>query len=215
MKRNERKTALTGDELSVLCWQLGQLCRAGMSWSDSAALLAEDAPTPRSRALLAGLRDALAAGVPLDRALAEAGEFPPYLLRMVSIGLAAGRAEQVLEALSGYYRRQSATGEALRRAVTYPAVMAALIALVFLVLVRRVLPVLTQVFAQVGGGASPMAASLLRFGGLGRWAAVALAVLLLAGAAVLLLFFRGEPRSLPGGPPAPPWPGGSSPPPWP
>lgn len=187
MKRNERKTALTGDELSVLCWQLGQLCRAGMSWSDSAALLAEDAPTPRSRALLAGLRDALAAGVPLDRALAEAGEFPPYLLRMVSIGLAAGRAEQVLEALSGYYRRQSATGEALRRAVTYPAVMAALIALV-----RRVLPVLTQVFAQVGGGASPMAASLLRFGGLGRWAAVALAVLLLAGAAVLLLFFRGE-----------------------
>lgn len=37
-----------------------------------------------------------------------------------------------------------------------------------------------------------MAASLLRFGGLGRWAAVALAVLLLAGAAVLLLFFRGE-----------------------
>ena len=122
MKRNETKTALTGDELSVLCWQLGQLCRAGMSWSDSAALLAEDAPTPRSRALLAGLRDALAAGVPLDRALAEAGEFPPYLLRMVSIGLAAGRAEQVLEALSGYYRRQSATGEALRRAVTYPAV---------------------------------------------------------------------------------------------
>ena len=192
MKRNETKTALTGDELSVLCWQLGQLCRAGMSWSDSAALLAEDAPTPRSRALLAGLRDALAAGVPLDRALAEAGEFPPYLLRMVSIGLAAGRAEQVLEALSGYYRRQSATGEALRRAVTYPAVMAALIALVFLVLVRRVLPVLTQVFAQVGGGASPMAAALLRFGGLGRWAAVALAVLLLAGAAVLLLFFRGE-----------------------
>lgn len=191
MKRNETKTALTGDELSVLCWQLGQLCRAGMSWSDSAALLAEDAPTPRSRALLAGLRDALAAGVPLDRALAEAGS-SPYLLRMVSIGLAAGRAEQVLEALSGYYRRQSATGEALRRAVTYPAVMAALIALVFLVLVRRVLPVLTQVFAQVGGGASPMAAALLRFGGLGRWAAVALAVLLLAGAAVLLLFFRGS-----------------------
>ena len=206
MKRNETKTALTGDELSVLCWQLGQLCRAGMSWLDSAALLAEDAPTPRSRALLAGLRDALAAGVPLDRALAEAGEFPPYLLRMVSIGLAAGRAEQVLEALSGYYRRQSATGDALRRAVTYPAVMAALIALVFLVLVRRVLPVLTQVFAQVGGGASPMAAALLRFGGLGRWAAVALAVLLLES---------GGPRSLPGGPPAPPWPGGSSPPPWP
>ena len=77
MKRNETKTALTGDELSVLCWQLGQLCRAGMSWSDSAALLAEDAPTPRSRALLAGLRDALAAGVPLDRALAEAGSSPP------------------------------------------------------------------------------------------------------------------------------------------
>ncbi|WP_154666633.1 hypothetical protein [Intestinimonas massiliensis (ex Afouda et al. 2020)] len=62
MKRNETKTALTGDELSVLCWQLGQLCRAGMSWSDSAALLAEDAPTPRSRALLAGLATAAGFG---------------------------------------------------------------------------------------------------------------------------------------------------------
>ena len=192
MKKIDNKTALSSDELSVLCWQLGQLCRAGVSWSDSAALLAEDAPTPRSRALLSALRDSLAAGDPLDRALEESGDFPPYLLRMVSIGLAAGRADQVLEALSGYYRRQSATGDALRRAVTYPAVMAALIALVFLVLVHRVLPVLTQVFVQVGSGVSPMAAALLGFGAVGRYVAVALAAVLLIGAAVLLLFFRGE-----------------------
>lgn len=192
MKRRETKPALTSDELSVLCWQLGRLCKAGLSWSDSAALLAENASTPQGRALLAALRDRLADGAPLDQALAQAGEFPPYLLRMVSIGQAAGRSDEVLEALGDYYRRQSATHETLRQTVTYPAVMAALIALVFLVLVLRVLPVLSQVFAQVSPGASPVSAVLLGFGSTGRSVAVALAGALAAGAGALLLFFRGE-----------------------
>lgn len=70
--------------------------------------------------------------------------------------------------------------------------MAALIALVFLVLVSRVLPVFSQVFSQLGAGLSPVAAALLGSGSTGQIIAYILSGLLLAGAVALLLFFRGE-----------------------
>lgn len=183
---------LTADELSVLCWQFSLLSRAGVSWSESAGVLLEDPQPPRVRATLERLREPLAAGEPLSAALEGTGDFPPYLLRMVEIGQAAGRLDQVLTALADYYRAESATAGAVRRAVAYPAVMSALIALVFLVLVSRVLPIFSQVFTQLGAGVSPLAAALLGPGSAGKAAAYVLSGLLFAGAAALLILFRGE-----------------------
>ncbi len=183
---NERSTpALTSDELSVLCWQLGLLCRAGVSWAESAPLLLEERQPPRVKALLEQLSGHLQENLPLSDAMEAGGGFPAYLLRMVSIGQAAGRLDQVLSGLAGYYKREAHTKEALRRAVTYPAVMAALIALVFLVLVQRVLPVFSQVFAQLGTGP-------LSLGGAAQVLSWVLAGALLAGSLVLLLLFRGD-----------------------
>ena len=142
--------SLTADELSVLCWQLSLLSRAGVPWTECAGLLLEDGQPPRVKAALTRLQGPLSEGVPLSSAMEAAGTFPPYLLRMVEIGQLSGRLDQVLSALSDYYRRESATLDAIRRAVTYPAVMATLIALVFLVLVSRVLPVFPRYFPNWG-----------------------------------------------------------------
>lgn len=191
MNQTNAKT-LTADELSALCWQMAQLGKAGVPWSECAALLLEDSQPPRLRAALERLREPLSMGEPLSAAMEQAGDYPPYLLRMVAIGQAAGRLDRVLSALSDYYRREAAILDAIRRAVTYPAVMAALIALVFLVLVARVLPVFSRVFAQMGAGLSPAAAALLGSGSGVKYAAYALAALLLLGAAALILLFRGE-----------------------
>ena len=191
MNQTNAKT-LTADELSALCWQMAQLGKAGVPWSECAALLLEDSQPPRLRAALERLREPLSMGEPLSAAMEQAGDYPPYLLRMVAIGQAAGRLDRVLSALSDYYRREAATLDAIRRAVTYPAVMAALIALVFLVLVARVLPVFSRVFAQMGAGLSPAAAVLLGSGSGVKYAAYALAALLLLAAAALILLFRGE-----------------------
>ena len=200
--------SLTADELSVLCWQLSLLSRAGVPWTECAGLLLEDGQPPRVKAALTRLQGPLSEGVPLSSAMEAAGTFPPYLLRMVEIGQLSGRLDQVLSALSDYYRRESATLDAIRRAVTYPAVMATLIALVFLVLVSRVLPVFSQVFSQLGAGLSPVAAALLSSGSTGQIIASILSGLLLAGAVALLLSFRGE-RGAPGKEAdafPPPWP---------
>ena len=189
---NTATNALSADELSVLCWQLSLLSRAGMPWAESAGVLLEDPQPPRVHAVLTRLQDPLSRGEPLSTALEEVDGTPPYLLGMVAIGQATGRLDQVLAALADYYRAESATSGAIRRTVTYPAVMAALIALVFLVLVARVLPTFSRVFAQLGPGDSPLSATLLGPGSAGRVAAYVLSGGLLVGGVALLILFRGE-----------------------
>ena len=148
--RTHKVKPLTEDELSVFCSQLSLLLQAGVGSEESLSILTDDARTPGERALLEQIHAALEGGAYLSDALAGAGVFPPYLIRMVEIGQAAGRLDQVLSALSAYYQRESDVSRSLRRAAGYPAVMAVLIAVVFLVLVARVLPVFQQVFDQLG-----------------------------------------------------------------
>ena len=183
----ERSTApLSADALSVFCYQLSLMMRAGISSEEGVEVLAEDAADPRSKALLDSLYAALLGGAPLSEALSASGAFPGYMVRMVEIGQAAGRLDQVLSALAAYYRRESA----IRRAVLYPAVMAVLVAAVFLVLMTRVLPVFQQVFQQLGLTLSPAAQALMTAGAAGQYIGGALVALLAVGAIVLLALSR-------------------------
>ena len=187
-----RRETLDDDTPSVFCSQLSLMLQAGIGVEEGAALLAGDADEPGQRTLLAGLRAGLDRGEPLSQALEATGGFPDYLLRMVEIGQASGRLDQVLAALGRYYARQADTRRALRRAVAYPAVMAVLIAVIFLVLVARVLPVFQQVFVQLGVELSPVAAALLRFGSAGQAVTAAAAVVLALCALLLVWLLRAQ-----------------------
>ena len=184
--------ALPPEALSILCYQLALMQRAGIHSEEGVVLLLEESTPPVDRQLLERVHAALLQGAPLDSALEQAGGFPPYLLRMVSIGQASGRLDQVLESLSSYYRREAATQSAIRQAVAYPSFMAVLIALVFLVLIARVLPVFQQAFDQLGMTLSPLAQGLMQLGSASRGIAVVLAVLLALGALFLLYLSRGK-----------------------
>lgn len=181
---------LTPDQASVFCYQLSLMQKAGISSEESISAMLEDAGSDWERRLLTNLRDHLTDGMPLSAAIEKAGVFPDYLQRMVEIGQASGRLDQVLEALSEYYRREAAEKSAIRRAVAYPALMAVLIALVFLVLMARVMPVFRQVFDQLGMSMSPVAEALLRSGDYSQAVAGVLSVLLILFALFLLFLFR-------------------------
>ena len=192
MKPEGETKLLTPDALSLFCSQLALMLRAGIRSEEGIALLLEESTPPVGRRQLERVHAALAQGAPLDSALEQAGGFPPYFLRMISIGQASGRLEQVLDSLATYYRRESATQSAIRRAVAYPSFMAVLIALVFFVLVARVLPVFQQVFGQLGMSLSPVAQGLMRLGGASRIIAAVFAVILALAALFLLYLTRTE-----------------------
>ena len=187
---SKQNVTLPPEALSVFCSQLALMLRSGIGWEEAVDILAGDAQSAPVKDLLTRLHASLLQGAPLSRALEDCGTFPGYMVRMVEIGQAAGRLDQVLSALSDYYRREADTAASIRRAVLYPAVMAILVALVFLVLVTRVLPVFQQVFNQLGVSLSPVAQGLLRAGEAGKYVGAALVALLAVGAAALLLSRR-------------------------
>lgn len=178
-KKDSRR--LPADELSVLCWQLSLLSRAGYPAGESVAMLAQEAPSPRAGRALRDMQQALDEGETLSCAMERAQVFDEYAVEMAGIGQVSGRLEQVLGALGDYYRRESERETALRRAVSYPAFMAALTAAVFIILVWQVLPVFQRVFEQLGG--SVAAGGLAVFGPVGRGLTAAIAAGLIALAA--------------------------------
>lgn len=191
MERTVRVPAPLGaDRISVFCTQLALIQKAGIGAEEGVSLLESDTGGPLEKELLAQVREKLSKSMPLSEALAETGAFPDYLIRMVEIGQASGRLEEVLSALSAYYRRESATRSAIRRAVAYPCLMAVLIALVFLILMARVLPVFRQVFAGLGMTLSPAASALLRLGSASQAMATVLSVLLILGAPAVFFLSR-------------------------
>ena len=193
MKNGQKKnTLLKFDELSVFCKQLSMMLQAGIGFETGVSLLREDSGTSRLGELLQQIQAKLMEGAPLCKSLEETGAFPDYMLHTVEIGEASGRLEQTLSSLGDYYQQEADNNRAMRRAILYPAVMAVLIAAVFLVLITRVLPVFQRVFDQVGVSLSPAARGLLRFGQAGKTIAIVLIVIMLICAVALLLMFRRE-----------------------
>ena len=190
MKKTAKPQVLGPDELSVFCYELSLMVQAGIGSEESVGILAQDARSPREKELLERMHAVLLEGRALSAALEETGVFPHYMLRMVEIGQASGRLDQVLSALSAYYRREADTQQSLRRAIAYPAAMAVLIAVVFLALVSRVLPVFQQVFSQLGVSLSPVARGLMTFGAVSKYVAAAFAVVLVAAAVWVFWMFR-------------------------
>lgn len=186
----EQKSTLRCELLSVFCYQLALMLRSGVGSEEAMYLLLSDTQDAALATLLRSAHESLMDGAPLSEALRQTNAFPPYLLRMVAIGEVSGRLDQVLEALANYYRREAETRRALRRAVAYPAVMALLVAVIFLVLVSQVLPVFEKVYTQLGMTLSPTASALLGFGSAGQTVTIVLVVLLVLCALGLLLFVR-------------------------
>lgn len=190
-KVKHKQKYLTDEELSVFCWQLSQLCRSGITWSDSAQLLLEDVSSPSLRIVLETMRDEMQFGGQLSGVLAQTELFPPHFLHMIEIGQLSGRIEQVLDALAKYYQGEASMSDAIQRAITYPAVMAALISTVFLLLVIRVLPVFSKVFQSFG---TTVSSSVYWLGtsSVGKYLAIGLSCLLIFASILALILFRGN-----------------------
>lgn len=94
----------------------------------------------------------------------------------------------MLGSLASYYEREDSLGSMLKSAVTYPLIMLGMMLLVILVLSVKVLPIFSQVFAQLGADLPSLALGALRLGGAlktGCLVLVALLALLLVSALVL------------------------------
>lgn len=127
--------------------QLATLLQAGLTLSDSLALLGQQHPTPQWRALLTTLAGRLAQGVTLSEGLKSWPQaFPPLYLAMIRTGEITGKLEHCCLALSQQQKAQLLLTAKVKKALRYPLIILSLAVLVVLAMVSFVLPEFTAIY---------------------------------------------------------------------
>jgi type IV pilus assembly protein PilC len=186
-KTENRKRAgreLNSEELSIFCLKLSMMIKSGIDVEKSVAILLEDAGNSPDRELLSEIHRLIDEGHTLSKTLETVGRFPSHMIRMTDIGQVTGKLESVLSALSDFYRREANISRMIRNAITYPAVMLVVTAVILLVLVSRVLPVFQQVFRDMGATISASVQVMLRVADISKYVAVGLSVVFVASVVI-------------------------------
>ena len=178
---------LSFSEIAYFCRQLAMLLHSGIGAADGVFLLAREEGESLSP-LLKDLGAGLDGGDTLAAATEATGAFPACVTGMVHTGEQTGRLEEALQALAQFYDQRSRSSRKIKNALTYPAILLALILVVVGVLLVKVLPVFDEVYASLGSRLTGVAAYLLRLGQLLKGALPVLFVLLTVLVLAALLY---------------------------
>jgi type IV pilus assembly protein PilC len=83
---------------------------------------------------------------------------------MVHLGEESGNLDIIMKKLADYYEQQCEISEAIKSAVTYPAIMICLMLIILVVLLAKILPIFNQVFIQLGNELTGVSRQLMRLG---------------------------------------------------
>lgn len=169
--------------VSAFCESLAMLLAAGIPAEEAVSLLGEGQAGDELCCAARAVQQALLTGAGLAEAAKASGVFPAYAARMIAAGEAAGRTEQVLAGLAGYYDTQYRLRQKLRSAVVYPMILLGLMAGILAVLVAKVLPVFAGVYNSFAGDVAASAYGYLRLAAAAGWAALVITLLLAAAVA--------------------------------
>lgn len=160
------KRKLSNSELIVFCEQMGMILTAGLSQTEGVTIMREDAGEEETelRQMYEQILEELEETGIFYEALKETGAFPGYMLHMVQIGEQTGNLDEVMLNLASYYEREEAMIQDIKSAVTYPLLMLGMMLIILLVMIIKVLPVFSQVYAQLGSRLTGPAAVLLGIG---------------------------------------------------
>lgn len=190
------RKAVSHEELSSFCTEMSMLIHSGTGISDALALLADENGTWLEESLsdMARITDS---GASLADAMRCTGVFPLYVCGLTETGEKTGRLEEALDALAQYYEERARLDRRIRSALLYPAVMLVLMLVVIAVILIKVMPVFSEVYASLGGSMTGVAGTLLNLGSMLSGIMPVLWVLLIIAAVFLGVFassasFRGK-----------------------
>ena len=175
---SRKSKILSNAELSAFCQQISLIIAAGLPTYYGVSILCDEAPAKQTRALLEQLYTPMELGATLHSAL------------MIQLGEDTGRLVEVLNSLSKYYDREDEIASGIKSAVAYPLVLSAVMIAVIVVMIAKVLPVFSQIYAELGSELTGTAAVLMKLSEyINRYLLIIIAVMLFA-ALVLFIFFK-------------------------
>ena len=128
---------LSNMEISSFCSQMAMILRSGISSAEGLSLMLDETSDKDKDEikLLTVMGDTLLSTGSFYESLKATGVFPHYMLKMVQIGEAAGKTDDVMSALAVHYEREASIAQSIKNALTYPLLMLFMMVLVILVLV--------------------------------------------------------------------------------
>ena len=147
---SRKNKILTEAEISSFCQQINMIVKAGLPTYYGVSILRDEAVNESTRKLYTKIYEPMEKGATLYQALLPMGVFPEYMLEMIHIGERTGRLEEVLDSLVVYYDREAQIRAGIKQAVTYPLVMSIMMMAVILVMITKVVPIFSDVYAQLG-----------------------------------------------------------------
>lgn len=146
----QQQVSLKARERILFTRQLLALLHGGVSLLEALETLAERPETTEMARLLGDLCQSLLSGAPLSRALSRFPlAFPPVYLAVIRAGERTGRLLDGLSQLVTWMEAEAAVVYELRRALSYPALIVALSALLTFGLFAGVLPHFAELYASL------------------------------------------------------------------
>ncbi|WP_029322170.1 type II secretion system F family protein [Butyrivibrio sp. AE3004] len=163
MKQKPAKL-LSDYEISVFCRQMALLIKAGIAPLEGIEIMLQDFTFEGDDSTLRTISQILSSGEKFHIALQMTGVFPGYVIHMVTIGEESGNLDLVMESLADYYEQEDTIRNNISSAISYPLIMIGMMIVVILVLITQVLPIFSQVFAQLGTSMNTFSRSLMSIG---------------------------------------------------
>jgi len=136
-------------QLSLTTRQLSTLLSSGTTLSEALSVLVENSASPRFKSVLLDVKEKVAEGVSLSRALEAHPEVFSTLYRgLVASGESSGSLDAVLTRLADYLEARARIGSEVKAALTYPALMTVVGAGVLSFLFIFVIPKITRMFEE-------------------------------------------------------------------
>ncbi|WP_026511532.1 MULTISPECIES: type II secretion system F family protein [unclassified Butyrivibrio] len=188
----EKRTAkaLSDYEISVFCRQMALLIKAGIAPLEGIEIMLQDFKLDGDDSTLMTISQILSSGEKFHIALQMTGVFPGYVIHMVTIGEESGNLDLVMESLADYYEQEDTIRNNISSAISYPLIMIGMMIVVILVLITQVLPIFSQVFAQLGTSMNAFSRSLMTIGSVLNNYSIVFVILMVIFAGVCIFFVK-------------------------
>jgi type IV pilus assembly protein PilC len=142
---------VTHKDLACFCRQFSVIIGAGITVSEGLNMLREQTENARLRNVIGLLHRDVQRGRSLSSAMGRfKAVFPELLKGLVEAGEASGNLDKVLERAAQYYEKEHKTGQAIRNAMIYPAIVAIVSVSALVLFITVVLPAFASMYEQMG-----------------------------------------------------------------
>ncbi len=149
---NKKLSPIPSKELSIFCRQMSLIIGSDITVMQGVEMLLGQAEDSRMQTSLQAVVDQMEQQIPFSQAFAtQTGAFPEYLTSMVTVGEQSGTLDVVFAQMADYYEKEHRVQRKVSSALTYPAILTALMLGVIALLVLRILPMFEQILVNMGG----------------------------------------------------------------